>query len=140
MSLAEKQQQLIDDYQIIEDPVERFSAIVGLGKNSKGFPESARVDENLVPGCTSRVWLIGEVDDQNRAHFQLDAEAPGIKGVATLLCSLYSGEPVEEIASVEPEFVSALRIDRNLTTTRLNGLHHIRKRMLEIAGVPSNAP
>ena len=133
MSLAEKQNNLIDDYLIIEDPAERFAAIVGLGRKMSDFPEKERDDSNLVPGCTSRVWLIGHVDEDEKCHYQLDAEAPGIKGVAIMMVRLYSGEPTDEILAVEPEFVSALRIDRNLTPTRLNGLQHIRRRMIEIA-------
>ena len=134
MTLAEKQQELIDDYSIIEDPAERFAVIVDLGRKDQNFPDEQRLEENLVPGCTSQVWLIGEVDQaNNRAHFQIDAEAPGIKGVAVLMCQLYSGAVIDEINEVDPEFITALRIDKNLTPTRLNGLKHIRQRMIEIA-------
>ncbi len=133
MSLAEKQQTLIDDYSIIEDPVERFAAIVALGRKNQDFPEDQRVESNLVEGCTSQVWLIGSKDAEECVHFQIDAEAPGIKGVAVLLCDMYSGARADEIASVEPEIIEALRIDRNLTPTRLNGLRHIRQRMVDIA-------
>ena len=59
MALAEKQQQLIEDYSIIEDPVERFAAIVDLGKKVHPISDEDRVDANLVPGCTSQVWMTG---------------------------------------------------------------------------------
>jgi len=133
MTLAEKQQNLIDDYSIIEDPMERFAAIVALGRKNQDFPVDQQIEGNLVPGCTSQVWLIGRTDDEGCVHLQIDAEAPGIKGVAVLLCDLYSGAKADEISATEPDFIEALRIDRNLTPTRLNGLRHIRQRMVEIA-------
>ena len=133
MSLAEKQQTLIDDYSIIEDPVERFAAIVALGRKKQDFPEAQRTEENLVPGCTSQVWLVGHIDEKRQVHYHIDADAPGIKGVAVLLCDLYSGANADEVIQTEPELIEALRIDRNLTPTRLNGLRHIRQRIVEIA-------
>lgn len=133
MALAEKQQTLIDDYSIIEDPMERFAAIVALGRKNHDFPDDQRLEENLVQGCTSQVWLIGKTDAENCVHFQIDADAPGIKGVAVLMCGMYSGEKADEIIATEPDVIEALKIDRNLTPTRLNGLRHIRQRIVEIA-------
>ena len=132
MDLAEKQQQLIDDYAIIEDPVERFAAIVDLGKNATPLSDDDRVDANLVPGCTSRVWLTGAVED-DACRFLVDADAPTIKGVAVFLCQLYSGAGPSEVIAVEPDCIERLGIDRLLTPTRANGLRQIRKRIREIA-------
>ena len=137
MTLAEKQQALVDDYSIIEDPAERFAAIVDRGKHIPPLPEADRIDARLVPGCTSRVWLTGyRAADSDLWEFRIEAETPSIQGVAALLCELYSGATATEILSTEPSFIEAVRIDRFLTPTRLNGLRQIRKKIVELVSRP----
>ena len=139
MDLAEKQGVLIADFSIIEDLTERFSAIVDQSRRAKPLPDDARIDANLVPGCTSQVWLTGWLEN-GACQFRTDADAPTVKGVAVLLSDLYSDAPPAEVIAIEPECVQALGIDRILTPTRLNGLGQIRKRIREIAESLSPKP
>lgn len=136
MTLEEKQRSLIEDYSLIEDPTERFSAIVDLGRKSPPYPEQERTEAHLVPGCTSRVWLTGWLEEgtaENVCQFRVDSETPSVHGVATMLCTLYSGASPAAVATVEPDFLTALGIDRHLTPTRLRGLGNVRRRIREIA-------
>ena len=133
MSVIARQQQLIDDYGIIPDPLERFQLIVESGGGSaEPFPEESRVDGNLVPGCVSKVWVTGSVKG-GVLDLKIDSEAPALAAIGTLLCRLYSGADVSEILAVEPGFIAVLGIDRNLTPTRLRGLGNIRTRIIELA-------
>ncbi|MEI9895498.1 MAG: SufE family protein [Chthoniobacter sp.] len=124
-SLAEKQQQLIARLKLIEDSHERLAAIVARGKKWPGVPEDQRTDAHRVPGCTSRVWLVGRLEDA-RCHFQMDADSPLVKGLVALLCELYDGATAEEVATLEPEIFSALGLDRQISPTRLHGLASVR--------------
>ena len=136
MGLAEKQRELIDDFSIIEDPVERFSAIVDRGRQALPVPEADRTDAHLVPGCTSRVWLSGWLDREAEppsCQFRVEADAPSVQGVAALLCELYSGATPSEVRGVEPECLEALGIDRQLTPTRVRGLGQVRRRIADLA-------
>jgi cysteine desulfuration protein SufE len=134
MGLAEKQRSLIEDYSIIEDATERFAAIVDRGRRAVPLPEAARLDENLVPGCTSRVWLTGWRDEATGCcEFRAEADAPSVHAVACMLCELYGGATPEEVIAIEPECLSALQIDRMLSPTRLRGIGQIRRRIREIA-------
>jgi cysteine desulfuration protein SufE len=133
VSLDSAQQALIADYLLIEDPQERFSAIVDRGRFAPLFPDEQRTDANLVPGCTSRVWLTGRVADDGLCRFQADAESTIMKGILHLLVSLYSGHPAAEVIATEPALLVTLRILDQLTPTRRNGLKHIRARIVEIA-------
>jgi len=100
--------------------------------NHGGHVEHERTDERLVRGCSSRVWLVGEVRD-GRCHFRMDADSPLVKGLVALLCEVYEGGTPEEIVTVEPEIVTALGIDRMLSPTRLNGLAAVRNTIREFA-------
>jgi len=125
MSLAGKQSAFIARLGAIEDAHERLAAITARGKRWPAPSDAERTDAALVPGCSSRVWLAGEVRD-GVCHFRMDAESPLVKGLAALLCELYDGSTPAEAASVEPEFVAALGLDRMLSPTRLNGYANIR--------------
>jgi cysteine desulfuration protein SufE len=121
MTLAEKQQQLIARFARIHDAHERLAAIVARGKKWPAPPETERVNANRVPGCVSRVWLVGRVED-GRCRWLMDADSPLVKGLVALLCELGDGATLAELAAFEPEIVAALGLDRQLSPTRLNGM------------------
>ncbi len=131
MSLDEKQQSLIDDLNIIHDPHERLNAIVSRGHALK-LDEAHKTEANLVPGCVSRVWLHGELVD-GRTRFVCDAESPMVKGLAALLCELYTDADPAEAAAVEPRVWEACGFTKMLSPTRLNGLANMRIRIRGMA-------
>jgi cysteine desulfuration protein SufE len=132
MSLAEKQQKLIARFKLIEDSHERLAAIVSRGKKWPPLPEDQRTDASRVPGCSSRVWLVGRVE-HGRCHFAMDADSPLVKGLVALLCELYDGATAAEIECIEPEIIPALGLERQLSPTRLNGLASVRTTMRTFA-------
>ena len=122
---ADRQRELIARLSIIEDAHERLAAVVGRAKKWPVPSEGERTDERLVRGCSSRVWLVGEMRE-GRCHFRIDADSPLVKGIATLMCEVFDGGTPAEIAGTEPEVFAALGIDRMLSPTRLNGLAAVR--------------
>ena len=98
MTLAEKQQQMIDDLALIENPQERFAAVVDRAKTRPPLPEADRTEANRVKGCVSLAWITEEVRD-GRCHFRCDADSPLVRGLLVLLCDLYSGATPAEVAA-----------------------------------------
>ena len=131
MSLDEKQQSLIDDLNIIHDPHERLNAIVSRGHALK-LDEAHKTEANLVPGCVSRVWLHGELIN-GRTSFICEAESPMVKGLAALLCELYTDAEPAEAATVEPRVWEACGFTKMLSPTRLNGLANMRVKIRSLA-------
>jgi cysteine desulfuration protein SufE len=131
MSLDEKQQSLIDDLNIIQDPHERLNAIVSRVHTLK-LDDAHKTEANLVPGCVSRVWLHGELA-HGRTRFICDAESPMVKGLATLLCELYTDADPAEVGAVEPRVWEACGFTKMLSPTRLNGLANMRLRIRDMA-------
>jgi cysteine desulfuration protein SufE len=126
MPLADKQQQLIAKWRLIEDPQERLAAIVARAKKWPSPAAEDRTDATQVPGCVSRVWLVGDLEN-GRCRFRMDADSPLVKGLVALLCELYDGELPEEIVNVKPDLLDALGLTRQLSPTRLNGLASVRR-------------
>jgi len=131
MTLADKQQSLIDDLNIIDDLHERLNAVVSRGSALK-LDDAHKIDTNLVPGCLSRVWLHGALAD-GRTQFACDADSPMVKGLAALLCEIYTDSAPQEVAAVEPRVWEGCGFTKMLSPTRLNGLANMRKRIREMA-------
>ncbi len=132
MTLAEKQQHLIARLRLIEDAHERLAAITARGKKWPAPVENERRAAHRVPGCVSRVWLIGRVED-GLCRWRMDADSPLVKGLVTLLCEATDGATPAEVAAFEPEIVGALGLDRQLSPTRLNGLAAVAQTMRAFA-------
>ncbi len=132
MTICEKQDALVARYSIIEDAQERLAAIVARGRKWPGVGDAEKTDENRVKGCVSQVWLVGGADGAV-CRFRMSAESPLVQGLAALVCELYDGGAVDEVAAVEPELMEALGLDRQISPTRLNGLAHIRRTIREFA-------
>ena len=132
MTLAEKQQQLIDNYSIIDDAQERLAAVVDDARKMSPLPEAERTEANRVKGCISQAWIVGELRD-GRCYFRCDADSPLVRGLLKLLCELYTGATPDEIVATEPVLLEQLDLSRNLSPTRLNGLRSVRAKIREYA-------
>lgn len=132
VSLVEKQQQMIEDFALIEDSQERLSAVVDRARARPPLPELERTDANRVRGCVSLAWLVSEIRD-GRCYFRCDADSPLVRGLLVLLCDLYSGATPAEVAATEPELLEQLGLAKNLSPTRLNGLRSFRAKMRDFA-------
>jgi cysteine desulfuration protein SufE len=132
VTLAERQQQLVDDLLIIEDSQERLGAVVDRAKRLPPLPAADRTEPNRVTGCVSQVWVVGELRD-DRCFFRCDADGPLVKGLVAFLCEFYSGATPREIAESESDPLEALGLMRNLSPTRVNGLGAVRARIRELA-------
>jgi cysteine desulfuration protein SufE len=125
MTLAEKQQSLIDDLAVIEDPQERLAIVVDRARRLAPLPAADRIDGHRVRGCTSAVWLIGELRG-GRCTFRCDADGPLIKGLIHFLCDCFSDATPAEIVASEADPLDAAGLARQLSPTRRNGLAAVR--------------
>lgn len=138
VTLAEKQQQMIDDLAIIEDAQERFAAMVDRARSRPALPESERNETNRVKGCISLAWVVGELRD-GRCHFRSDADSPLVRGLLALICDFYSEALPAEVASTEPILLEKSGLTRNLSPTRLNGLRSVRAKIRDFALAQTNS-
>jgi len=134
MTAEQRQDLIVEEYAVIADVRERFQVIVETAAASmRPFPDEERLDQNLVPGCVSRVWLAVRNKEDGSMDVWVESESPALRGIAALFCRIYSGAIAAEIVATEPDFVARLGIDRHLTPTRLRGLGRLRERLVEKA-------
>lgn len=132
VTLAEKQQQMIDDLLLIEDAQERLAAVVDRAKPRPPLPEAERSEPNRVKGCISAAWVMGELRG-GRCHFRSDADSPLVRGLLALLCDFYSDATPADVAATEPQLFEKTGLARSLSPTRLNGLRSVRAKIRDFA-------
>ena len=121
MTLKEKQEQIIDDFSLYEEWLDKYEYLIELGKNLASYPEEKKTDDRLIKGCQSRVWLDWSMEE-GRLYFSADSDAIITKGIISLLISVYSGRTPEEIAADDFSFLGRIGLKENLSPTRANGL------------------
>ncbi len=124
MTLAEKQQQLVADYSVIDDPQERLAAVVDKARRRPPLPDTERTEANRVKGCISLAWIAADLRD-GHCHFRSDADSPLVRGLLVLLCDFYSDATPADVLATEPALLEELGLAKNLSPTRLNGLRSV---------------
>ena len=132
MTLEEKQQDIIDEFAIYDDWMDKYEYIIELGKDLPMIDESKKTNDRLIEGCQSRVWLDSEVKD-NKLFFSADSDAIITKGIIGLLIRVLNGESVETIATADLHFIGDIGLQEHLSPTRANGLASMVKKMKMIA-------
>ena len=120
-SLKEIQDEIVDDFCMYDDWLDKYSALIDMGNELEPFPEELRTEDRLIKGCQSRVWLDTEIQG-DRMLLKADSDALITKGIIALLVKVYSGRKIEEIAGDDCSFVERLGLKENLSPTRANGL------------------
>lgn len=121
MTIAQKEQQVIDDFALYDEWLDKYEYIIDLGKGLEGYPEEKKTDEHLIRGCQSRVWLDAEVRE-GRIWFSADSDAIITRGIISLLIGIYSGATPQEILASDFSVVEKIGLRENLSPTRANGL------------------
>lgn len=124
MTLAEKRAALIQELAPFEDPHERFQYIIDRAKGAEGLPPELRIEQLLIEGCTSNLWLYPTVRD-GICRFRCDADSLITKGIATLVCELYDGATPSEVAATDAEFLAEVGITQHLSPNRRTGLANL---------------
>jgi len=121
MTLEEKKQEIIEDFSMYDEWLDKYEYLIELGKSLDALPDEKKTEDRLIKGCQSRVWLDTERKD-GRLYFTADSDAIITKGIISLLISVYSGRTAEEIATDDFGFVEQIGLKENLSPTRANGL------------------
>lgn len=128
MTLKEKQERIIRQFEILGDWPERYKFIIKQGKKLPPLDEVKKTEDNLVRGCQSQVWLDTELDE-DKIIFKADSDAAITKGLVALLVNFYSGETPDNILSTDPDFIKEIGMQDHLSPTRSNGLASMVKQM-----------
>ncbi len=131
-SLQEVENEVIDEFSMFDDWLDKYEYIIDMGKSLDSYPEEKKTDDKLVKGCQSRVWIDFTVKD-GKVFFMADSDAIITKGIISLLVRIYSGRTPEEILASDFSVVEKIGLKENLSPTRANGLVSMIRMIREIA-------
>jgi cysteine desulfuration protein SufE len=133
-SIAEKEADIIESFELFEESMERYEYIIDLGKKLPPLDEKYKTDDFLVKGCQSKVWLHAFEKD-GIIFFEADSNTAITKGVIALLVDVLSGQSPKEIMNAELKFIDAIQLRSHLSSQRSNGLTSMIQRMKNYAQV-----
>jgi cysteine desulfuration protein SufE len=121
MTIKEIQEEIIDEFSMFDDWMERYEYIIELGKSLPIIDAAYKLDENLIKGCQSKVWLYSELENDT-IKFTADSDAILTKGIVALLLRVYSEQKPGDILTAETSFIDEIGLKEHLSPTRANGL------------------
>ncbi|AKS41481.1 SufE family protein [Wenzhouxiangella marina] len=132
MSTDQVQQEIIDEFSLFDDWMDRYQYLIDLGKKLPPLDPAEKTEDRLLDGCQSRVWLVSE-GDASSLHFRAASDAAIVSGLIALILRIYSGRSAEDILATEPKFIKAIGLSQHLSPTRANGLDAMLRAIRNVA-------
>jgi len=121
MKIKDIQEEIVDEFSMFDDWMERYEYIIELGKNLPLIKEELKTENNLIKGCQSKVWLQGEQNDDTIV-FTADSDAILTKGIIAILIRTFSNQSAKDILDADMDFIDKIGLKEHLSPTRANGL------------------
>lgn len=121
MTIKEIQNEIVDEFSMFDDWMQRYEYIIELGKTLPLIDEKFKTEENIIKGCQSKVWLQGEEHD-GKIAFTADSDAILTKGIIAILIRAFSDQKPADILEANTDFIDEIGLKEHLSPTRANGL------------------
>ncbi len=121
MTIAELQNEIIDEFSMFEDWEERYQYMIDLGKTLPLIDKIYKTDDHIIKGCQSKVWVHAEMEN-DKVNFTADSDAIITKGIIAILIRVFSGQHPKDIIDADTDFIDKISLKEHLSPTRANGL------------------
>lgn len=121
MTINDIQQEIIEEFSVYEDWMDKYGYLIELGNELKDLDPKDKIDQYLIKGCQSRVWLVSDFVD-GKIIFRGESDAVIVKGLVALLLRVVSNQTPKDIIDNELYFVDEIGLKQHLSPTRSNGL------------------
>ena len=128
MTISEKGQSLVEDFSFMEDWTEKYQYLIDLSKNLAPMDTKFKVEDNLIKGCQSKVWLKASFENE-LINFQADSDAIISKGIVAILLSVLNDRKPNEILNADLSFIDQIGLKEHLSPNRANGLSSMLKQI-----------
>ncbi len=128
MTINEIQDEIIEEFSSFDDWMDKYQLLIDLGNEQEALDEKYKVEQNLIDGCQSRVWLQADYRD-GIIDFTAESDALIVKGIVALLIRVLSGHTPQEILDADLYFIEQIGLKEHLSPTRSNGLLAMVKQM-----------
>lgn len=128
MTINERQDEVIEEFEMFEDWMDKYEYLISLGKELPIIDNSKKTEENIIKGCQSRVWLAADLEG-NKIQFTADSDAIITKGIISLMIRVLTNSSPKDIMDSNLYFIDQVGLKEHLSPTRSNGLVSMVKQM-----------
>jgi cysteine desulfuration protein SufE len=121
MSIKEIQNEIVDEFSMFDDWMQRYEFMIDLGRALPLIEEQYKTEDNIIKGCQSKVWVHAEMID-DKVVFTADSDAILTKGIIAILIRAFSNQKASAILDADTEFIEEIGLKEHLSPTRANGL------------------
>jgi cysteine desulfuration protein SufE len=121
MTIKEIQDEIVDEFSMFDDWMQRYEYIIELGKSLPLIDEQYKTEDNIIKGCQSKVWVHGE-QNEDKIVFTADSDAILTKGIIAILIRTFSNQKASAILEATTDFIDEIGLKEHLSPTRANGL------------------
>lgn len=121
MTIEQIQHDIVDEFSMFDDWMERYEYIIELGKGLPIIEEQYKTEDNIIKGCQSKVWVHGE-QNEDKIVFTADSDAILTKGIIAILIRSFSNQKAADILEANTDFIDEIGLKEHLSPTRANGL------------------
>ena len=121
MTIQEIQDEIVDEFSMFDDWMQRYEYIIDLGKSLPLIDEQYKTEDNIIKGCQSKVWVHGE-QNSDKIVFTADSDAILTKGIIAILIRAFSNQKAADILESNTDFIDEIGLKEHLSPTRANGL------------------
>jgi cysteine desulfuration protein SufE len=121
MTIKDIQDQIVDEFSMFDDWMQRYEYIIELGKGLPILEEQYKTEDNIIKGCQSKVWVHGE-QKGDKIVFTADSDAILTKGIIAILIRAFSNQKASDILDANTDFIDEIGLKEHLSPTRANGL------------------
>ena len=121
MTIQEIQNEIVDEFSMFDDWMQRYEYIIDLGKALPIIEKQYKTEDNIIKGCQSKVWVHAE-QNEGKVIFTADSDAILTKGIIAILIRAFSNQKAVDILEADTNFIDDIGLKEHLSPTRANGL------------------
>ncbi len=121
MTIKEIQEEIVEEFSMFDDWIQRYEYIIDLGKALPLIDEKYKTEDNIIKGCQSKVWIHAE-QIEDKIIFTADGDAILTKGIIALIIRAFSNQKPNDILEANADFIDEIGLKEHLSPTRANGL------------------
>ncbi len=121
MTIKEIQEEIVDEFAMFDDWMQRYEYMIDLGKSLPLINEAYKTNDNIIKGCQSKVWVHAELQG-DKLIFTADSDAIITKGIIAILIRSFSEQTPLDIIEADTRFIDEIGLKEHLSPTRANGL------------------
>lgn len=128
MTIKEIQDEIVEEFSAFDEWMDKYAYLIELGNDLEPYNDQYRVEQNILEGCQSKVWLHAWMED-GKVYYMGDSDAIIVKGIVALMVRALSGQSPQDIIDSDLSFIDEVGLKDHLSPTRSNGLVAMIKQM-----------